>query len=200
MRRALGSSKAIDKLRTIGRAAVFIRRLREAVRSGTKRGKSSDEVSLLEKRLRKIRDADRAALLPLADARDPLWQLGLREHPRQRPWPHVQKSKNFANLPDEQVKVLRRQLAELKNASAARAERSRETAGEIDRLKAENSRLSSDLERAAAEQKLAETRLAEMTRIVADLNAQLASRADEISKLEKERGERISDLESQLRT
>ena len=96
--------------------------------------------------------------------------------------------------------MLRRQLAELKNASAARAERSRETAGEIDRLKAENSRLSSALERAAAEQKLAETRLAEMTRIVADLNAQLASRADEISKLEKERGERISDLESQLRT
>lgn len=39
-----------------------------------------------------------------------------------------------------------------------------------------------------------------MTRIVADLNAQLASRADEISKLEKERGERVSDLEAQLRT
>ena len=38
-----------------------------------------------------------------------------------------------------------------------------------------------------AEKNLVETRLAEMTRVVADLNTQLASRADEIAKLEKER-------------
>lgn len=97
MKNALGRQKGIEKLRTIGRAVTFIRALRNEVNLGTRRGKSPDELSLLEKRLRTIKNAERAALVPLAEARDPLWQLGMRERPRARPWPQIKPdAKNMA--------------------------------------------------------------------------------------------------------